>query len=120
MSVAIPIGKIPVYGGDHLIEHCDAARARWLGQGANVELTTARKTGEILRVTIRPMSDGREHDGASENSLVLTYDEVYDGRSVTVLKRWDTETGRFVHWSDRDGFNARRFNPDLLPKPRGR
>jgi hypothetical protein len=87
----------------------------------NVTVTKARASGAIVRVSIRPMAEGHGDDaGGHGNDQALTYGEALGGQTVTVLKRYDTKSGRFVHWSERDGFNPRRFNPDLLPTPRRR
>jgi hypothetical protein len=69
-----------------------------------------------VRVNVEPLVSDRgiTPGAAGRADLKLTYDEVVGGQSLTVLKRFDEETGSYVYWSDEEGFNPRRWNPDSV------
>lgn len=116
MRVSISLnGKVPVYAGGRMVELCDHSRAAVLAAGKNAKVKRDRKNGAILRIYLQSAVDDGEPGGHGGNDAVLTYEETLAGHAVTVLKRHDAQTGRFVHWSERDHFSPRRFNPDLLP-----
>ena len=110
--------KIPVYVDDQLVDHYDHARALSLVGARNVEMVRARKTRRIVRVNVRCLvRESGRRSRARRGGMKLTYVEAVAGHALTVLKRYDQATGCFVYWSDRDGFNPLRFNPDAPASP---
>ena len=105
--------KIPVFVGPRIIDVCDQISVRRYLGAANAEVVRKRKTGQIVQINLSQHGDDTllksEHDNARP-----TYEEHVGSRSLVVLKRVDPATGQLVCWSDRDQFNPRRFNPDVI------
>jgi hypothetical protein len=108
-----------VYAGERLVERCDPARARQLARASNVEVVRARKTGAIVRLLVTQMVGDEGDGGRGGRDPGFTYSEQLGGHAVTILKLYDEDTGRYVHWPEDARFDPRRFNPDLLPVRRG-
>ena len=105
--------KIRVFAGPRIIDTCDSVSVRRYIGAANVEIVRKRKTGEIVQVNLLSHGDN-SLEKSSHDSHHPTYDEHVGAQSLLVLKRVDPKTGQLVRWSDRDQFNPRRFNPDLI------
>lgn len=105
-----------MFAGPRIIDMCDQITVRRYFGAANAELVRKRKTGQIVQVNLIQHGDDSLlkslHDSARP-----TYEEHVGPRPLVTLKRLDPETGQLVRWSDRDHFNPRRFNPDVMHAP---
>ena len=105
--------KIPVFVGPRIIDMCDPISVRRYIGAANAEVVRKRKTGQIVQVNL--LSHGDDSlEKSRHDSNHPTYEEHLGSRSLVMLKRVDPETGQLVRWSDRDQFDSRRFNPDVI------
>jgi len=105
--------RIPVFVGPRIIEMCDRVSVRRYIGAANAEVVRKRKTGQIVQINLMQHGDDSLAPSA-HNSAHPTYEEHVGSRSLVMLKRVDPETGQLVCWSDRDHFNRRRFDPDVI------
>ncbi|MCC6394022.1 MAG: hypothetical protein IT167_25720 [Bryobacterales bacterium] len=105
--------KIHVFAGPRIIDTCDSISVRRYIGAANAEIVRKRKTGEIVQVNLLSRGDDSIEKSRHDNHYP-TYDEHVGAQSLLMLKRVDPKTGQLVYWSDRDQFNPRRFNPDLV------
>ena len=106
--------KIPVFAGPRIIDMCDPISVRRYIGAANAEVVRKRKTGQIVQVNLLSRGDDSA-EKPTHDSNQPTYEEHVGVHSLVMLKRVDPETGQLVRWSDRDRFNPRRFNPDMVP-----
>ena len=108
---------IPVFAGPRIIAYCDAVSIRRFIGAPNAELVRKRKTGEIVQVNLASHGDDSilrsPADGRSP-----TYEEHLEAHTLTVLKRYDDQSGRLMRWGADDSFNPRRFNPDHVLEAR--
>lgn len=91
---------------------------RYLEAPNLIRVVRKNKTGFIVELHISPHGDDQKlpSHGAGQS---LTYEEsICEHWQLPMLKRYDTDTRRFVKWGENDGFNPMRFNPDLIPKLR--
>ena len=110
---------IPVFAGPRIIACCDAVSIRRFIGAPNAEVVRKRKTNEIVQVNMASHGDDSMLRSTGDGPRP-TYDEHLEVHTLTVLKRYDDETGRLVHWDSDDRFNPRRFNPDhvkIAPQP---
>lgn len=107
--------RIPVYSGPRIIEMVDAVGLRRYLAAPNAEPIYKRKTREVVQVNLRQIADDSELRSRA-GGRAFTYEESLDeGKaSVMVLKRYDETQRAYVRWSDQDGFDPFRFNPDRI------
>ena len=92
---------------------CDQEQARKYLKAPNAKVVRARKSGLIVEVHVKSHGDdcNRRSTGGGQST---TYEENIAEHPLVTLKIW---TGRrFREWKDKDAFNPRRFNPDLIPR----
>ena len=105
--------RIPVTVGPRIVEMCDEVSVRRYLDAPNAKVIRQRKTGAIVQVTVEALSDD-SNQRSTAGGRTLTYEETLDQGKLVVLKRFDDAVGAFVRWTDQDGFNPWRFNPEKL------
>lgn len=97
----------------------EASLARW-ARASNVEVVRKKKTGTIVQINVAAVleepevdSKGKPVHGIGPNSVRPVYDDVLPTGPLVTMKRLN-EDGHFERWPHDEGFNPRRFNPDLL------
>jgi hypothetical protein len=102
-----------VYVNERLVDRVDPERARSMASGSNCEAVRSR-AGVIVRINLSRHAEAAE-DAESDSGSGCSYWEALGGHEVFILKR---VSGRgFVRWTEKDGFDPRRFNPDRIPAP---